>query len=377
MTTVRAVVIATTFFFCACVPIRRNLVVTVPGAPHGTAVQFTGIEASLGAKPLAKLLVIHGMGEHDFQYADRIIASLQTQMRLTPFACHARRIGINFPDDAAHPDSEMTICDYRRADGKVLRIYTLLWSPLTTSLKHQNLKYDWTQYGSGRKWANRAIKESIIDRSLSDAVLYSGGFAPHMRYAVKQAICATINDQYDLSSPCTLGISASRDTIASDVFIVTHSLGSMMLLESLDELGRSAPEAVGVLGRHVKLVTMLANQLPLLALARRESGAAAMGAVRSDNAGTNLRLDAFFALRKSQEPLMIVAFSDQNDLLSFPIPDDWPVMFPNLAGRVTFVNAFNANAQSAILGIVANPGTAHTGYWANKNVARVLSRGYP
>ena len=213
----------------SCIPLRRNLVMTIPGEPQ-KPVRFAGIEQSLNPDMVSKLLIIHGMGNHDFDYAERLIKPLSVELKLTPLACYADKVPIKDPAGAP-PYAEMTVCDYRRAtDQSVLRIYTLLWSPLTSHLKVRNLEYDWKHYGRGRRWINGLIKDAIIDKSLSDAVLFAGQFAPRMRYAVEQAVCAMIKD-HDLSTPCTLqGYSAS--TIQSDTFIVTHSLGSMMLFRS-------------------------------------------------------------------------------------------------------------------------------------------------
>jgi|ERR1051325_166589 hypothetical protein len=361
----------------SCIPLRRNLVMTIPDAPT-KPVQLSGIEESLNTAAISKLLIIHGMGDHDFTYADPLTKGLSAQLKLTPFSCYANRIPIK--DDAgAPPYAEMTVCDYRRADLKVLRVYTLVWSPLTTHLKLRNLEYDWKQYGNGRCWANRAIKDAIIDHALSDAVLYAGQFAPRMRYAVAQAICVTIKDQYELSAPCRLHEnSPSVDTERSDIFIVTHSLGSMMLFESLAELGRESPKSIAELGRHVKLIAMFANQLPLLQLARYRVAQSTVTLPADEPEVTlDLKFDSLFMFRPPQKPLTVVAFNDRNDLLSYPMPDNWPQLFPNFAGRVKFVNAFNTNALYAIAGIFANPASAHGGYWDNRKIMRVLAKGYP
>lgn len=377
MNKVRAAAVLLCLLASSCIPLRRNLVMTIPGEPQ-KPVRFAGIEQSLNPARVSKLLIIHGMGNHDFQYADRLIELLSAQLKLDPFACQANKVPIK---DAAGapPYAEMTICDYRRtSDQSVLRIYTLLWSPLTRHLKERNLDYDWKNYGSGRRWVNRKIKDAIIDNSVSDAVLFAGQFAPRMRYAVEQAICAMIKD-HDLLIPCTLqDYSAGAEAGQSDVFIVTHSLGSMMLFESLASLGRSSPEAIKVLGSHIKLVAMLANQLPLLQLARYRIVQSTVTLTDNQPEATlDLQFDSLFMLREPKEPLTIVAFNDRNDLLSYPMPDDWPKLFPNFAGRVTFVNGFNANAPYAILGIVADPSAAHSGYWHNPRILRVLAKGYP
>ena len=357
----------------ACLPIRRNLAVSVPSG-DSSAAQFEGISASLDREPLAKLLLIHGMGDHDFTYADRIISSLDRRIGLEPRSCHAQKLEIVAPFDPLQRKSYLTVCDYaRKRDGKLLRIYTLLWSGLTRDLKYRNLEYDWTKYRKGRKWLNASVKADIIDKSLSDAVLYAGSSAPLLRYPVSQAICATIRDTYDLSSPCRLVADGVSPQSGADVFIVTHSLGSMMLLETLDEMGKTAPKEIAAFGQDTKLIVMLANQLPLLALAREQSAPPAATAL--DGGAATLQLRAFFAQRDAIDPLRVVAFSDRNDLLSFPIPDAWQSLFPHMADKVQFVNVLNANAKWALLGVIANPGTAHTGYWNNSMVGHFIADG--
>ena len=133
---------------------------------------------------------------------------------------------------------------------------------------------------------------------------------------------SSLPDEQRICTPDTPGFASRLDT---DEFVfITHSLGSRITTDGLQRLtqvveaeGRSRPEVARVSQsfqeRGVK-VFMLANQLPLL-----QSGlepASVQGAVpaycRPDGAE--------FANRVFKETELI-AFSDPNDLLSYPIPD--------------------------------------------------------
>jgi hypothetical protein len=241
---------------------------------------------------------------------------------------------------------------------------------MTMPYKVGALEYDWdTPYHEQRVFANRNLKKGLIDRAFSDAVLYSGSMKKAMRYSVQQAICAAVTDETDLSRPCEGSPDISSTT---DLFVVTHSLGSVMLFDALADMkSDSELAAARELVRHTKLIGMMANQLPLIALSRFDSPPVD-GRLGADLASIGPYLD-----EKQQQPINIVAFSDVNDLLSYAVPETWQTsLFPEAANGFRFINYPVRNARWAILGIFANPSTAHGGYWDNRTVIRALTDGY-
>ena len=127
---------------------------------------------------------------------------------------------------------------------------------------------------------------------------------------------------------------------------------------------------------HTNYVYMFANQLPLLELSevsnplplRHESATAvkALAEIRRQNK-PRVRLQQPQALL----PLHLVAFSDPNDLLSYPLDKS------SISGStIVYSNVAVSVERSAILGVFAWPITAHTGHDKSKVVMDLLAFGY-
>jgi hypothetical protein len=127
---------------------------------------------------------------------------------------------------------------------------------------------------------------------------------------------------------------------------------------------------------HTNYVFMLANQLPLLELSevsnplpiRRESSTAvkALAEIRR-------RHKPAARLQRQQAPLALhlVAFSDPNDLLSYPLDQS------SVSGStIVYSNVTVSVERSAILGVFAWPMTAHTGHDKSKLVMDLLAFGH-
>jgi len=170
--------------------------------------------------------------------------------------------------------------------------------------------------------------------------------------------------------------------IQNDTYvIVTYSLGSQMALDGLTYLSEkldqaiSNPEEVEALrlemGKKNVTIFMLANQLPLLRLGRTIGEDTGFGKICSDSEGDKQK-------ERWLKLLSIVAFSDPNDLLSYPIPPDFPERYIesrfcprltnvilNIAGEIDFLTYLN----------LADPFTAHTGYDTDERVIDLIING--
>lgn len=150
--------------------------------------------------------------------------------------------------------------------------------------------------------------------------------------------------------------------------VITDSLGSKVLFDALDDQvdkGAGTARSAGIRTRQrIGLVFMRANQLPLLALAdpeRRES-------------------DPLKSLSSERSPVLgaarfqrtVVAFSDPNDLLSYPLLGS-SYRNPQWSG-VKFADVLVSNDRSW-LGLIENPWTAHTAYEKNRDVTRLMLHG--
>ena len=115
---------------------------------------------------------------------------------------------------------------------------------------------------------------------------------------------------------------------------------------------------------------MLSNQLPLLEAGRE--GQQVTGEVAAYCGPGAAKPGRFFAKTE------LIAFSDPNDLMSYPVPDKFADKYieSRLCPSVTNVT-INVVAVNSLLGIgdVANPLSAHLGYAADERVGGLLAKG--
>ena len=72
---------------------------------------------------------------------------------------------------------------------------------------------------------NHAMKEQLVDRSLSDAVLYAGAFRAQMQYTVQQAMCLMMREHRIQDNVCTLAEAFLGETNFEQIVVVAQGLG--------------------------------------------------------------------------------------------------------------------------------------------------------
>jgi hypothetical protein len=183
-------------------------------------------------------------------------------------------------------------------------------------------------------------------------------------------------------------MTATGRASAVPTVLMTESLGSKFLIDALlallKESDTSTQQALlEQLGGEVTIF-MLANQVPLLDLARDTPGTAA--GVDADPGRTPPRSRPEDSLQLLLEQLIgprpreaqtkshttavtVVAATDPNDLLSYRLPRGrYEALFP---GKVNVVNVIVSNDWT-YFGYIERPDTAHQGYIANKALARAV-----
>jgi hypothetical protein len=311
-----------------------------------------------------RILFVHGMGHHQPGYSQPLMQGIAARLNLSNTGpSHS----INISKES-HDYGEINIADYSSPEGKKVRAYELTWSATTDALKARQFASDAT-YASNRVLVNRQLKAQLIDDALADPVLYIGRYRNHMQFPIMRAVEAILHDYQP------------RDELA----IITQSLGSYMCYDTLLKMSRGerimgekeySADVVQDLIGHTNYVFMLANQLPLLELSevsnplpiRRESSTAvkALAEIRR-------RHKPAARLQRQQAPLALhlVAFSDPNDLLSYPLDQS------SISGNtIVYSNAVVSVERSAILGVFAWPMTAHTGHDKSKLVMDLLAFGH-
>lgn len=275
-------------------------------------------------------------------------------------------------------------------------------------------------YPYRRLMVNRLVKEGTLDMSLSDAVLYMGSYGPKIERAVAEVMCRlTSTKTYESTERCEW---PALDALERRQFVfMTHSLGSRIVYDTLLELMRvslrphtapvfdpnyldqAEPIAEEIIG-HTAAVYMFANQLPLVGLANEdvtarsdeapkpliafEAYVAALALARDRAARTAVTAQSShcpdplicFARERSRlvksrdahaGTLEIVAFSDPNDLLSYPIPS-WYVR-DDLQFDMHITNVSVQNATHWL--IFEWPQDAHDGYFTQADVWGVIRCG--
>src|SRR5262249_20382127 len=164
-----------------------------------------------------------------------------------------------------------------------------------------------------------------------------------------------------------------------------HSLGSKitfdtltLLAEQLSRGDKTQAAQLTNLAAKVTYLIMFANQIPLLRLGETNA------LPESGPAEKSKTVEQFVQIRQEsvkQAPveaaglltpeLRVIAVTDPNDLLSYPLQRS--DLFTSTRPR--FGNVFVCNAPS-FLGLIANPVDAHEGYFENQKLINLLIRGY-
>jgi hypothetical protein len=244
----------------------------------------------------------------------------------------------------------------------ILRLYELTWDPTTRWAKENYVQAADDSFNSSRVALNDAMKRSIINESISDAVLYLGDYQPMMQYPVLMSLCKVISDAVGVESDSDQFFTCDLQKVtqafdrnpdffdSNDIVMMTHSLGTRMLFDTLGLIGHEdenflkrlkynlgkngifidvpdgseeqviAQKVRDILGIATSKIFTLANQVPLL-----ELGTVKIPHVFDVDMDLGEGFQEFIEGRvnksenywKKVEPLQLVAFTDPNDLLSY------------------------------------------------------------
>lgn len=332
------------------------------------------LPANNGGKPVDVLLV-HGICTHTGAWADDIVHTLagaiQAKLPATPPELRARTpAGI-----------EVVTSTLSTAAG-TLRFDGLIWSPLTQALKKQ-LCYDQTEKSSicqgappftpMRARINARLKDYLIDDCVPDALIYQGVSRDTMQQRMRDTVLQVLD--------------AGDSAPDVPLVVVAESMGSKYLFDTLLRMSRedASTRAATVAQRSVdrlQYLVMAGNQIPMLSLAdqqidSKENNAAAAPAALPDTDSLQQLLQ-MRRLRRSaaapgvaSAPLVLVAFTDPSDLLSYTLQNA-----RYAAEGATVYNILVSNAP-IWFGALERPDSAHLNYLENADVARLIACGQP
>jgi hypothetical protein len=339
---------------------------------------------TVGDRPEVKVLYVHGIGTHAPGHGTSLRQTLAGSLGLDIRAPRPKRIVIaspNFPDQELGEINVTRMSDTaRRRD---LLYYELTWSPITQPDKDL-IAFDKEQdYVLRRAALNQAMRSFINDVS-PDPLAYAGRKREPILVAVTQSICWMVSRSWsDLpelteDTYCGPDLPDFGSRMPNDEFVlITHSLGSRATLDAMQRLTNipltSNPRIKRVADQFAQRdiqVFMLSNQLPLLEAGRE--GQQVTGQVGAYCGPAATKPGRFF--NKTE----IIAFSDPNDLMSYPVPDKFADRYieSRLCPSVTNVT-INVVTVSSLLGLgdVANPLNAHLGYDADERVGGLMAEG--
>jgi hypothetical protein len=337
-------------------------------------------------RPILKVIMVHGVGTHVPGYGARLSANLAKSLDLGVIAPEPKGFAIEAQAFAGEPLGELTVTRHTNtARTREMLFYELTWSPISQPAKDA-IAFDTTDvYAAKRASLNNAFKQ-FVDDIAPDPLVYTGTGREKIQATVSQALCWAIStdwqglpDRQQLCTPDSPGFASRLDD--DDFAFITHSLGSRITTDGLQRLtqlvttaGMDSPGIERVSEsfrkRDVKIF-MLANQLPLLQSGLEPASArnALPAYCRPDGAE--------YANRLFSETELI-AFSDPNDLLSYPIPDAF--VRDHVDSRLCPVQvnvAINIAPVRSLLGFgeFANPLVAHVDYDNDARVIGLITRG--
>lgn len=360
----------------------------ISGAPFGgieAALRSQDGQGAIGQTPAAerrvvKIMMVHGIGSHFPGYSGRTVANLAAALGLDVSAPQIKSKDL---PDATNPGQSMGTLTVQRLTNasrqRELLIYELTWSRISDPAR-ASLRFDTAQVHSRNRARLNQIGKSFVNDVLVDPLVYVGVGRERILTVVQQSLCWIYSTDWEGFPEQTAICSDDDPRLGSRVgqdsfFFITHSLGSRILLDALETTAENLakqqdpnPRATAfrtALQDHTATVFMLANQLPLL-----QAGFPPVPVTGQIAAFCSPQGGSFDQRMLAQT--QVVAFSDPNDLLSFPIPDDF-VRYgidSRLCPQVANVSLNIARASNVFSGDgFANPLTAHTEY---NNDARVI-----
>jgi hypothetical protein len=337
-------------------------------------------------RPILKVIMVHGVGTHVPGYSARLSANLARSLGLTVVAPEAKAFPIAalaFPGETL---GTLTVTRHTNtARDREMLFFELTWSPISQPAKDAIAFDNTAVYAHRRASLNNVFKQFVNDVA-PDPLVYTGTGRERIQATIGQTLCWALStdwqgmpDEQEVCTPDRPGFASRLDN--DDFAFITHSLGSRITTDGLERLtrvvetaGMERPEvrrvSQSLQGRDVKIF-MLANQLPLL-----QSGLEP-ASVQGEVPAYCLPEGADFANRLFQET-ELVAFSDPNDLLSYPIPDAFVRDHVDSRLCPKQVNVtINITPVRSVLGLgdFANPLAAHVDYDDDPRVLGLITRG--
>jgi hypothetical protein len=340
------------------------------------------------SRPQVKVVYVHGIGTHNEGHSIDLMQNLTRSLALDVRSPRPKKIGLVDPEAPDEFLGELTLFrftdQHRKRD---LIFYELTWSSITQSSK-EAIAFDGSDvYKARRASVNQAMREFINDVA-PDPIAFAGNRGEPILSAIGQTLCWAMSTTWSQLPESTTGQACKLDgdfgsrAAIDDFTFITHSLGSRAIMDSLQRTVRRADDPDILDDKNARRLTdalkerelqlfMLSNQLPLLEAGQDPQE---ITGAEAEFCGP----DAPRSRERFFKSLQMVAFSDPNDVMSYPIPETWVERYVDsrLCPKVTNITINIASVNSLFgLGSIANPLTAHTGYDADERVGGLMAKG--
>jgi hypothetical protein len=332
-----------------------------------------------------KILMVHGIGRHIPGYSGRLTEHLMQALALDLRDEDTKDFTLSNPKVGEDTLGHLRASRFTdKAGTRELVFYELTWSEITEAEKKAIAFDNSTEYTFRRTQLNGFMKQ-FFNSHIPDPLIYLGEAHIPILASVQQAFCwMTVGDWEDYpdqsEAVCdVLDPDRKRQFEEDDFAFITHSLGSRILIDAIQELGdwalqQTDPELVAtrrVFQEKQFRVYMFANQLPLLELGRKP--APVRGQIKDYcRPGGSKYGDRMI------ERMPIYAFSDPNDMLSYPIPPNFADEYMDSRICPQFTNiTLNVTSPINLFGLseVANPLSAHVDYDHDERVIALMAQG--
>ena len=337
-------------------------------------------------RSLLKVMMVHGISRHQPGYSGTVSANLARSLGLDAMSPQIKTTQIIHPSFPGETLATFTVRRFTDAEReREMLFYELTWSGLSDPARGR-LGFDNSEVFARQRATFNRVAKAFANDALVDPLVYVGHGRDRILRSVQQGLCWNYSSDWD-SFPqtdtfCDVTAPAFGSRIDRDsIFFVTHSLGSRIVLdalqstaENIDAVLATNPAAAPLkakLQTHPTTVFMLANQLPLLQAGFERVPVAGEVGAYCRPGGAHVADRLFQATN-------LVAFNDPNDIMSYPIPDDFTQfdIDSRLCPRVANVTLNVANVISVPgAGTFANPLAAHSDYEADERVIALMTAG--
>ena len=334
-----------------------------------------------------KLVYIHGIGVHQPGHGARLLRSLAQEMGLDVRAELSKRIVLAPPSPPERPMGEVNFARVLDTERQRELIFVeLTWDAITLP-EREAMAFDASAVHTSQRAALNQNIRNFTNNVLPDPLAFAGNRGDDILDAVQQTMCWAVSTSWDALPATTQGMrceespSPGARVSADDLVIATHSLGSRATVDALQKLAQSTAQAAAAgsqpgspfAGFSEKTITlfMLSNQLPLLEAGRDSQ---LITGRRQDYCGA----DAPKSSERFLGRLDMIAITDPNDLLSYPVPQRWvdEYLDSRLCVNVRNVTINIAPVRSLpVFGEFADPLVAHTGYVGDPRVIALMTGG--